>query len=162
MFEQNVRGLRYKLLCARVPEKELFLLVRGLTAARFPAARLGNFDRERRNRAGPKGQRVKGACKSSPLSRFLEKGNLLRGLIFAALLFQDDWIVTYFDLGRTQGIIFDSGSARVTSSLFGVSVNFFIAELEDEGPGPTGSCALCKTAGVTVFVLPHSDMTAGF
>lgn len=53
----------------------------------------------------------------------LRKGNLLWGLIFAAILFQDDWIITSFDLGRVQGIVFDVGNIRVTSNLFVVIIN---------------------------------------
>lgn len=92
------------------------------------------------------------------LSWFLEKGNLLQGPIFAAVLFQDDWIIISFGLGRILDIIFDLGNIKVTSSLCGVIMNFITGVqhgkavvLEDEVPRWVGSCFLFETADVTVY-----------
>lgn len=70
---------------------------------------------------------MKGVSKSSLAFMVLTKGQVALRPDFCAVLFQDDWIITSFDLGRIQGIIFDLGNIRVTLNLFGVIMNFVIA-----------------------------------
>lgn len=75
-----------------------FLFVRGHHYCSFPQQReLDDFDKQCKDPVGLKRKRVKGVCKSSPALMILRKGNLLWGLIPAAVLFQDDWIITSFD-----------------------------------------------------------------
>lgn len=75
-----------------------FLFVRGHHYCSFPQQReLGDFDKQCKDPVGLKRKRVKRVCKSSPALMILRKGNLLWGLFPAAVLFQDDWIITSFD-----------------------------------------------------------------
>lgn len=109
MYKQELQPLRYKLLSARVPgEGTGFCLLEVIITVQFHSNQeLGDFDKECEDCGELKGEKEWRECVNLLLlSWFLEKGNLLWGLIFAAVLFQGDWIITSFDLGRIQGIIF--------------------------------------------------------
>lgn len=63
MFEQEVQGLRYKLLSARVPgEGTDFCLLEVIITVHFPSNReLGDFDKESKNCGELKGEKNEGS-----------------------------------------------------------------------------------------------------
>lgn len=143
-----------------------FLFVRGHHCCSFPQQReLGAFDKQCKDPVGLKWKRVKGVCKSSPALMILRKGNLLWGVIPAAVLFQDDWIITSFDAWfyfwfkdnkepqTGVGLLWTSWQQCNTAKLQRLKVQF--QDWQD-------SCLLLEFLGVPVLGLSYSEQTTRF